>query len=159
MSKRMNHNNKSASHRRAYNSWKCMMSRCYNKKNASHKWYKEKKIKVCEKWKESFLEFLKDMGDPPTKKHTLDRINGDRSYYPENCRWATPQEQAINKKAQKEKRYIGVHKRQNGTYRAICGGRNNKLQKSGFETKEEAALQYNIFSKMLYGEDAFQNEI
>lgn len=74
-----------------YSSWCKMHSRC--KGGRWKKWYKDKGIKVCERWN-SFENFLADMGERP-KGLTLDRINNNGNYEPGNCRWAT-QEQQIN---------------------------------------------------------------
>jgi hypothetical protein len=54
-------------------------------------------IAMCERWEHNFLNFLHDMGNRPSKRHSLHRIDNDGNYEPRNCRWATPKEQAINK--------------------------------------------------------------
>lgn len=57
--------------------------------------YGARGIKVCKRW-DKFENFLKDMGKRPSKKHSLDRINNAKGYYPSNCRWATYTEQNSN---------------------------------------------------------------
>lgn len=51
---------------------------------------------MCPEWRESFPQFLSDMGYKPTPKHSLDRIDSNGNYEPSNCRWSTPMEQAAN---------------------------------------------------------------
>lgn len=83
-------------HYKEYNSWRCMISRCYNPKNNSYKYYGPKGITVCGRWLVSFWDFLEDMGKAPSPIHTLDRIDNEQGYFPANVRWATPSEQAHN---------------------------------------------------------------
>jgi hypothetical protein len=81
-----------------YRSWKSMLQRCYDKNVSHYKRYGFKGIKVCERWKESFQNFLTDMGERPTGK-TLERIDFNGNYETDNCEWKTPKEQANNKKS------------------------------------------------------------
>lgn len=78
-----------------YKSWLDMKARCFNIKNKNYINYGGRGITVCESWRNSFLTFLSDMGEKP-KQHTLDRIENDKSYSKENCKWSTYTEQANN---------------------------------------------------------------
>lgn len=81
-----------------YNAWINIKARCYNINNPRYASYGGRGIKVCEKWKHSFDNFLTDMGERPSDKHSIDRIDNDGDYTPENCRWATMTRQQNNKK-------------------------------------------------------------
>ena len=75
-----------------YNSWRAMMARCNDPKYWAYRRYGGRGITVCERWR-VFSSFLEDMGKKPTPKHSLDRIDGDKDYSPENCQWATQRHQ------------------------------------------------------------------
>lgn len=79
-----------------YISWKSMRQRCEYEEHDSYKSYGGRGIRIHPRWAR-FENFLQDMGDRPDG-HTLDRINSDGHYGPGNCRWATPSEQARNRK-------------------------------------------------------------
>ena len=79
-----------------YRAWAEMKKRCLNPRSSTYYKYGARGITVCERWKNSFLTFLADVGLAPTPQHTLDRIDGSGDYRPGNVRWATPQEQARN---------------------------------------------------------------
>lgn len=80
----------------AYLSWVGMKQRCYYPNHKYFHLYGGRGIKVCDRWRDSSINFLKDMGEKPSLKHSIDRIDGDGDYTPENCRWATPNQQNIN---------------------------------------------------------------
>jgi hypothetical protein len=74
-----------------------MKARCYNKNNPRFDRYGGRGITICERWNSSFVEFANDMGERPSKKHSINRINNDGNYEPENCEWATAKEQCKNR--------------------------------------------------------------
>jgi hypothetical protein len=77
-----------------YRAWKAMKARC-NAPSAKKGTYVN--IEVCDRWKKSYDNFLEDMGKAPSEKHSLDRIDNSKGYYPENCRWATQADQCKNR--------------------------------------------------------------
>jgi hypothetical protein len=81
-----------------YSTWSGMRMRCNNPNSIMYDNYGGRGIKVCERW-DYFPNFVKDMGDRPSKNHTLDRINNNKNYEPSNCRWATDSEQRYNKRS------------------------------------------------------------
>ena len=79
-----------------YSSWVQMKERCYNKNSKKFPLYGGRGIIVCEEWRNSFDNFIKDMGKKPEPSFSLDRINNDGNYTAQNCRWASKQQQAAN---------------------------------------------------------------
>ena len=83
---------------RIYSIYTSMKQRCLNKNHEAYNQYGGRGIKICDRWLQSFENFYADMGDLPTNKHQIDRINNDGNYEPGNCRWATVAENSRNKK-------------------------------------------------------------
>ena len=81
-----------------YHTWNKMIYRCENTKSKDYATYGAKGVKVCPRWRNNFWFFVEDMGEKPSKKHSLDRIDPRGNYSPENCRWATSITQGNNKR-------------------------------------------------------------
>lgn len=81
-----------------YVAWILMKRRCYNRKSKDYIWYGKRGITVCDRWLSSFENFLEDMGERPSKRHSVERKDNEKGYCPDNCKWATPKEQANNKR-------------------------------------------------------------
>lgn len=91
---------------RAHSSWHNMLQRCANPNNPKWADYGGRGITVCERWLNSFTNFLADMGEPPEGR-TLDRIDNEGDYEPGNCRWATQRDQVRNRRTTRNLTFDG----------------------------------------------------
>lgn len=135
---------------RIYTIWQAMKQRCYNAKSDSFNNYGGRGISVCEEWKKDFLIFYKwSVLNGYSDELTIDRINNDGNYEPNNCRWATPSQQNVNSRLIRANNTTG--------YRGVCfdSTRNKyvahiqedkKVHFLGyFDSKIDAAISYNDF--------------
>ena len=88
------------SNTKVYRTWQSMKTRCYNENNEkTYKYHGALGVKVADEWINDFEAFYAEIGEPPTKYHTIDRINPNGDYAPGNVRWATQSEQMRNTRA------------------------------------------------------------
>ena len=81
----------------AYDNYKDMLRRCYDNRNPNYPRYGGRGIVVCDRWKESIANFIKDMGPKPGPGYSVERVNNDGPYCAENCVWLPKEQQARNK--------------------------------------------------------------
>jgi hypothetical protein len=92
-----------------YKTWSMMRNRCRNPRAQNFKYYGGRGITVCERWA-SFANFITDMGPPPSRAHSIDRIDNDGNYVPGNCRWATQSQQTRNARRSRMVTFDGMTK-------------------------------------------------
>lgn len=96
-----------------YVTWAAILSRCRNPNSYKYKDYGGRGIKVCSRWENGdgirtgFQCFLSDIGQKPSPKHSVDRINNDGDYEPSNCKWSTNKRQANNRRSNRKLTYQG----------------------------------------------------
>jgi hypothetical protein len=85
-----------------------MLSRCYNTNCNKYSLYGARGVRVCSRWRHNFSAFINDMGKRPSSNRSIDRINNNGDYSPDNCRWATRNQQDRNRRDNHLVTYDGV---------------------------------------------------
>jgi len=131
-----------------YNIWKGMNGRCRDKSNSSYCRYGENGITVCEKWKNSFIDFYNwSMDNGYEEGLSIDRIDNKQGYSENNCRWATRSVQSSNTRlihSDNTSGYRGVSY-YNGKWKSQIQYEKKKIYIGLYETKLDAAMQYDKF--------------
>lgn len=93
---------------REWITWNSIKARCFDPDNKSFHQYGGRGITMCREWAESFPAFFAAVGPRPSPRHSIERIDNSRGYEPGNCRWATPKEQARNRRTNRAVTLNGV---------------------------------------------------
>lgn len=132
-----------------YSRWCTMKTRCYNEKHPSYRYHGARGIKVCEKW-HKFYGFLEDMGEGYKEGLTIERIDNDGDYTPENCRWATMKEQTDNRRNSKLIPFNGK-KKTLSDWSKECGIKlstlNSRYLDQGWSIEDSLSIPTRIYQK------------
>lgn len=123
-----------------------MTQRCTNPKNDGYAGYGGRGITVCDRWK-SFENFLADMGERPAPDLTIERIDNDLGYGPDNCKWGTRTEQILNTRPKNTNKsgIVGVHwDEKSQKWRAQICIQNKKIALGRFSNAEDAKRAYQV---------------
>lgn len=127
---------------RFYRTWNAMIHRCTNPSDKNYKDYGARGITVCEEWLD-VVKFITWADKTYIKGYTLDRIDNDKGYSPENCRWADASTQAVNQRKMKNNTsgFVGITwDKNNKNWRVTIQLNKDKVNLGSFKTKEEAVL-------------------
>ena len=129
-----------------YQTWDGIKKRCYQINATGYKNYGGRGIKMCDDWKNSFWTFISDMGDKPFFTSTIERINNNDNYTKENCIWATPKEQAENRR----NNINIVYKNKKYTLFSLCKLLNLKHTTIDWRLKRSSLSAQEYFNKNIF---------
>lgn len=144
-------------HTLEYKAWEGLKQRCQNKNNPGYHKYGGRGIGVCKEW-DRFEAFYKDMGEKPTPDHSIERVDNNKGYSPDNCIWATKTEQVRNRRVPKSNKTgtSGVFfKRQAGKYQARIGVDGKRLSLGYFNDLTDA-VKARVSAEKKYWGKAYQ---
>jgi len=145
-----------------YSTWQHMKQRCLNPNSYNYPHYGGRGIKICERWLNSFDNFLEDMGKRPADNYSIDRIDNNGDYCPENCKWSNIYEQVGN-------RSITVKAELNGEIKSLadwCRQLNlsydttlQHIRKDGLNLQESIALKNTVRKNRKSSYDVYSKEL
>lgn len=138
-----------------YNSWRGMKDRCLNPRHKFFSYYGGAGITVCDKWM-SFKGFVDDMGEAEPG-HEIDRIDGTKGYYKENCRWTSKSHNNANRRGWGKSGFKGVYLRPSGRWAAVVHADKRTITLGTFDDPADAAAEFDKAVIELYGEFAMTN--
>lgn len=127
-----------------YQTWDGIKKRCYQENATGYKNYGARGIKMCDRWKDSFWNFVEDMGEKPNCKCTIERLDNNSDYSKDNCIWSTPEIQANNKR---NNIYIS-YKDEKYTLFNLCKKLNLKHSTVYWRIKNRAITAQEYFDKL-----------
>lgn len=144
---------------KVYKTWVSIKERCYNEHHQYYNLYGGRGIKVSDEWLNSFEKFYKEMGEPPTTKHQIDRIDTNGNYEKGNCRWVTSKQNSQNRRKRTgcSSIYKGVYFDYNKWVSNITLD-GEQIILGFYDNEIDAALEYNKNAIKYFGEFAMLNE-
>ncbi|MBP1971581.1 hypothetical protein J2Z83_003732 [Virgibacillus natechei] len=134
-----------------YQAWANMVKRCTNHNATGYEYWGGRGITICDRW-ELFENFFADMGSKPTENHSLDRIDNEKDYSPDNCKWSDKTEQVINRRIPKNNstgaKGVYWHKTANKYHARI--GVNGKTINLGSHRNFEEAVKARVEAEEKY---------
>lgn len=143
---------------RTYKAWFSAKQRCRNPRNQAYPQYGGAGIKFHDGW-DDFSVFLADLGEAPSDKHQIDRIDPSAGYVPGNVRWASPSQNAANTRSKNKTGFRGVDLLPSGRYRALIMVGSKKTSLGVFDTAQEAADAYDRKAVEVFGGFAMLNSM
>lgn len=137
-----------------YSAWQNMKHRCYDESNDFYRDYGARGIKVCDEWLHDFKSFYDYVGDKPSPKHSIDRIDNDGNYEPGNVRWTTSDIQGQNTRLKRNNKtgYRGICLRNdNHRYRAYITHHNKRISLGTFDDIKDAINARKVAEDNLWG--------